>query len=160
MCVPIAAMKIIDYLSPDDVLPALASRTQHSVLEEFAGHLARMGRIRVASALVDALVERENLGSTGIGHGVAIPHGRLKGLSDILIAFGRSLAGVPFDAHDGQPVHLFFLLVAPEDSAGLHLKALARISRIVKSPDCRKALMNAPDREAIYQVISEEDEKH
>lgn len=153
-------MKIVDYLSPENVLPELSARTGDGVLEEFAQHLKSTGKIGDAASLVEILRDREKLGSTGIGHGVAIPHGRLRGLKEIIIAFGRSVQGIDFDAHDGQPVNLFFLLVAPEDSAGMHLKALARISRIVKNPECREALIKTASSGGIYGVISEEDERH
>ena len=153
-------MKIVDYLSPENVLPELSARTGDGVLEELAQHLKSTGKINDAASLVEILRDREKLGSTGIGHGVAIPHGRLRGLKEIIIAFGRSVQGIDFDAHDGQPVNLFFLLVAPEDSAGMHLKALARISRIVKNPECRESLIRTADSGEIYGVISEEDERH
>ncbi len=152
-------MKIIDFLSPNDIIPRLAGTTMEEVLREFAQHLVSSGRVSNADQLVKILIEREKLGSTGIGNGVAIPHGRLPGLKDILVVFGRARQGVEFHAHDQKQVYLFFLLVAPEDSAGKHLKALARISRILKSPDCRRALMESDDREALFQVVSEEDER-
>jgi len=96
-----------------------------------------------AQQLSDTLLEREKLGSTGIGEGVAIPHGKLPGLPGLLAAFGRKRAGVDFAAIDGKPTHLFFVLFAPDNSAGLHLKALARISRLFKQPQFRQAILNA-----------------
>lgn len=150
-------MKITDYLTVKDVLPDLAAENLKGVLEELSAHLVETKKFEDSSVLVDTLIEREKLGSTGIGNGVAIPHGRMAGLDEILIVFGRSKKGIDFDAHDGQPVHLFFLLAAPEDSAGDHLKALARISRIIKSQECRENLLNANGPEKLYNIITEED---
>ena len=153
-------MKITDYLTENDVLPLLKASSREGVVKEMVAHLKGTGKIDDPEGLVNILLDREVLGSTGIGHGVAIPHGRLGGLNEILLVFGRSPEGVDFDAHDGEPVNLFFLLVAPEDSAGLHLKTLARISRIVKSPECRKALLDSEDRGTLYRLIEEEDQRH
>lgn len=153
-------MKIVDYLTENDVMPVLTSSSTEGVIREMVLHMKDQGKIQKVDELVEILLERENLGSTGIGNGVAIPHGRLGGLDDIILVFGRSSEGIEFDAHDGQPVYLFFLLVAPEDSAGMHLKSLARISRIMKSPDCRRALIETPEGDGLYDVICREDEKH
>ncbi len=153
-------MKIIDFLTSQDVLPDLSAGNLEDVLRELSSHLADMKKIEDSEALVQVLVEREKLGSTGIGHGVAIPHGRLAGLDRILVVFGRSKKGIDFDSSDGQPVYLFFLLVAPEDSAGEHLRALARISRIIKNKACREVLLNANGAEMLYEIISDEDLKY
>ena len=153
-------MKIVDFLTSTDVLADLKGATREGIVREMVDHLNEAGQITDSSRLVEVLLDREMLGSTGIGHGVAIPHGRLEGLKEILIVFGRSVEGVEWEAHDGQPVNLFFLLVAPEDSAGLHLKALARISRVVKNPECRVALLEGGDSDSLYQVIQSEDERN
>jgi PTS system nitrogen regulatory IIA component len=153
-------MKITDYLTEDDVLSRLQASTREEIIKEMVAHLKESGKIKDPEELVNILLDREMLGSTAIGHGVAIPHGRLGGLDEILLVFGRSPEGVDFDAHDGGPVNLFFLLVAPEDSAGLHLKTLARISRIVKNPECRKSLLGSADRGTLYHTIEEEDQRH
>ena len=153
-------MRIVDYLKENDVLSKLHASTREGIIREMVDHLKELGKIDDPDELVNILLDREVLGSTGIGHGVAIPHGRLSGLNEILLVFGRSLEGIDFDAHDGEPVNLFFLLVAPEDSAGLHLKTLARISRIVKNPECRKALLSSDDRSTLYRTIEEEDQRH
>ena len=153
-------MKIVDYLSENDVISRLHASSKEGVIEEMVAHLRESGRIGNSEELVNILLDREMLGSTGIGHGVAIPHGRLGGLNEILLVFGRSPDGIEFDAHDGEPVNLFFLLVAPEDSAGLHLKTLARISRIIKNPECREALLGSDDRGVLYHTIEEEDQRH
>ncbi|MFN8644502.1 MAG: PTS sugar transporter subunit IIA [Candidatus Binatia bacterium] len=105
------------------------------------------------------LWERERLGNTAIGDGIAIPHGKLPGLSGVIGAFGRHPGGVDFESLDGSPTHLFFLLVAPEDSVGQHLKALARVSRLLKDRAFRERLLTAPDRATLFRLIREEDEK-
>jgi PTS system nitrogen regulatory IIA component len=109
-------------------------------------------------ALVDVLIDRERLGSTGIGDGVAIPHGKIHGIEQPIISFGRSRKGLDFESMDGEPVHLFFLLVAPENSASIHLKALARIARILKNSSFRKVLIEARSRKEIYDIITQNDE--
>lgn len=153
-------MRIAEYMTEADILPDLQATSREDVLREMVEHLLETGKIKDGDGLVQILLDREMLGSTGIGHGVAIPHGRLAGLKEILLVFGRSEKGVQFEAQDGKPVTLFFLLVAPEDSAGLHLKALARISRVLKNPECRAALLNSNDREVLFRSIREEDERH
>jgi PTS system nitrogen regulatory IIA component len=105
------------------------------------------------------LLERERLGSTGIGDGIAIPHGKLKDLDQLVLSFGRSSQGVDFESMDGKPVHLFFLLVAPESCAGIHLRALARIARLLKNGVVRKKLGSMSDRDEIYNLIKQEDEE-
>jgi PTS system nitrogen regulatory IIA component len=107
--------------------------------------------------MVEVLLEREKLGSTGIGDGIAIPHGKLAGLDNLIISFGRSREGVGFDSLDGNPVYIFFLLMAPENSAGQHLKALAKISRMLKDRDFRKGLTEAESSEEMYNLIIEKD---
>jgi len=110
--------------------------------------------------MVDVLMEREKLGSTGIGDGIAIPHGKLKGLDNLLLSFGRSREGVDFESIDGKPVHLFFLLMAPESSTGQHLKALAKISRMLKDERFRSELMSARSAEDLFKTIAEKDETY
>jgi PTS system nitrogen regulatory IIA component len=107
---------------------------------------------------MEVLIERERLGSTGIGDGIAIPHGKMENLDQLLLAFGRSKSGVEFDSLDGKPAYLFFLVVAPDKSAGIHLKALARISRLLKSGAVRKDLMEAKGAPEIFEVIKAQDE--
>jgi PTS system nitrogen regulatory IIA component len=153
-------MKIADILSEDVVLPALAGRNKEDVIQELAGIVARSHPDIDRTRLVHALEERERLNSTALGEGVAIPHGKLGGVSQVLAAFGRSPSGVDFSSLDGKPTHLFFLLVAPEDSAGAHLKALARISRLLKDEAFRARLMSAGDAVELYRTIREEDEKY
>jgi len=111
-------------------------------------------------AMVDVLLDREKLGSTGIGDGIAIPHGKLKSLDSLVISFGRSREGIDFESIDGKPVHIFFLLMAPESSTGQHLKALAKISRMLKDPEFRSDLMSARSAEEIYRKIADKDDSY
>ncbi len=148
-------MKITDILSPEMVLPELKGNTKADVLHELANFLAGRHREIEASTLAGVLAERERLGSTAIGDGIAIPHGKLAGVNNIIGVFGRHRRGVDFDSLDGGPTFLFFLLVAPEDSASLHLKALARVSRLMKDPGFRERLTGAPDAAEIFRLIKE-----
>jgi PTS system nitrogen regulatory IIA component len=153
-------MKILDILTSEDLIaPDLAGADKTAVLRELATHLARANGAIDADRLVEVLWERERLGSTAIGDGIAIPHGKMPGLSGVVGAFGRHPAGVDFESLDGSPTHLFFLLVAPEDSVGQHLKALARVSRLLKDRSFRERLLAAPDRGALFRLVREEDEK-
>ncbi len=153
-------MKIEDILSGELVLPDLAARNKTDVLVELAGAVARQHPELDRERLVQALEDRERLNSTALGDGVAIPHGKLSGIKRVFAAFARSRQGVDFHSLDGEPTHLFFLLVAPEDSAGAHLKALARISRLLKDQSFRARLMEAPDAAALYDTIRLEDARY
>jgi PTS system nitrogen regulatory IIA component len=152
-------MKIMDILVKDAVLLELEPGPKPAILERLARAVAGAEPGLDADRLLEVLVERENLQSTGIGDGVAIPHGKLPGLQRLLAAFARSQDGVDFESIDGQPTHLFFLLVVPEQSGGLHLKALARISRFFRDAGFRKALLEAETREDVLRAIGEEDAK-
>jgi nitrogen PTS system EIIA component len=153
-------MKIEDILSEDLVVSDLASRGKADVLAEIAGVVVRHHPDLDRGRLVAALEDRERLNSTALGDGVAIPHGKLPGLRRVIAAFARSRAGVDFQSLDGKPTHLFFLLVAPEDSAGAHLKALARISRLLKDQTFRARLLEAPDAGALWATIRDEDARY
>ena len=153
-------MKITDILPEALVIPALKGKTKEEVLRELATAMHAQHPEIDANRLVDVLWERERLGSTAIGDGIAIPHGKLPGLKTVLGAFGRHPQGVDFQSLDGKPTKLLFLLVAPEDSVGQHLKALARVSRLLKDPAFRNQLMNAPDQSELYRCIHEEDDKY
>ena len=153
-------MRIDDFLAEETVLPALEGRTKDDVIEELAEAVSKHHPEIDHWRLVGALQDRERLNSTALGEGVAIPHGRLAGVKRVVAAFGRSPQGVDFNSLDGKPTHLFFLLVAPEDSAGAHLKALARISRLLKDEAFRTRLMQAGDAASLYRVIREEDAKY
>lgn len=150
-------MKITDILSSDLIIADLKATTKKGVLEELVSHLADHEAAVNRAELLRVLLEREKLGSTGINDGIAIPHGKLKNIEELLALFARSTAGVDFGALDGKPSHLFFLLVAPASSAGAHLKALARISRIARNRSFRERCMRAKTREDLFQIIIEED---
>jgi nitrogen PTS system EIIA component len=153
-------MKITEILAPDMVLPELKGNTKDKVLKELAEGLAsKYPDIRLED-LTAVLSERERLGSTAIGDGIAIPHGKLRGVTKIIGAFGRHPTGVDFESLDGNPTQIFFVLVAPEDSASLHLKALARVSRLLKDDGFRSRLLAAPDSAEIYRLVKEEDSKY
>jgi PTS system nitrogen regulatory IIA component len=152
-------MKIMEILVEDAVILDVESKEKPAILEQLAGALAAAEPGIEADRLLQVLVERESLQSTGIGDGVAIPHGKLPGLPRLLASFARSREGVDFDSIDGQLTHLFFLLVVPEHSGGMHLKALARISRFFRDAAFRKALMEAETREDVIRAIEEEDAK-
>ena len=153
-------MKITDILSPDLVIADLKGTTKPDVLNELAKALCLKYKEISLSNLMAVLAERERLGSTAIGDGIAIPHGKLRGVTKIIGAFGRHVEGVDFDSLDGGPSQLFFVLVAPEDSASLHLKALARVSRLLKEASFREHLIAAKDSDEIYRLIKEEDTKY
>ncbi len=152
-------MKIMDILVRDAVILDLASSTKEDVLAEMAGALAAAESSLAAEPLLEVLREREALQSTGIGEGVAIPHGKLPGLGRLIASFARSRPGVDFESIDGQPTHLFFLLVVPEHSGGQHLKALARISRFFRDAAFRKQLLEADHLDEVFRAIEEEDAK-
>jgi PTS system nitrogen regulatory IIA component len=152
-------MKLTDFLSEESIIPSLSARTKEEVLVELATALAATGAIGDVGSAVGVLLEREKLGSTGIGEGIAIPHGKLGELDRVVGVFGRSRAGVEFDSMDGAPVHLLFLLLAPEASASSHLKALARISRLLRDRSFREELLRTESRESLYQLLLREDEK-
>lgn len=152
-------MKLSELLGEENIVSELTAKDKKAVLEELVEAMIHPGSPIEKQALVKVLLERERLGSTGIGDGVAIPHGKYPGIEQPLISFGRSLKGVDFESMDGQPAHLFFLLVAPENSANIHLKALATIARILKNSSFRKALMEASSREEIYRRIVQYDEE-
>jgi PTS system nitrogen regulatory IIA component len=152
-------MKITNILRVESILPELKSRDKDGVIRELAEAVTRSEAAIPLDTLTEVLAEREKLGSTGIGSGVAIPHGKLPNLDRIVAAFGRSRPGIDFDSQDGEPAHLFFVLVAPENTAGLHLKALAKLSRLLKDSHFRQKLLDVSDAQAIYSAIAEEDEK-
>jgi PTS system nitrogen regulatory IIA component len=151
-------MKILDALPKEAILVDLKAIDKKGVLEELVIPVAKIAGIS-SEELVKVLMERERLGSTGIGHGIGIPHGKIRGLESLILGFGRSQKGVDFDSMDGLPAHIFFLLITPENSTGLHLKLLARISRILKDDLFKDKLLHATSRDEIYSIIKEEEEE-
>jgi PTS system nitrogen regulatory IIA component len=152
-------VRVSNILVKDSILLDLKGREKPEVLAEMAKALAGSTSDLDEKQLFDVLNEREKLQSTGIGEGVAVPHGKLPDLSRLVTSFARSREGVDFDSMDGQPTHLFFLLAVPEHSGGQHLKALARISRFLHDPNFRQRLWEAGTREEVCRVIEEEDAK-
>ena len=150
-------MRIVEFLRPDAVIADLAGQSTEEVLAELCRPLAQHGQD--SQALLEILLERETLGSTGIGDGVAIPHGMFPGTSGLLASFGRSRMGVDFNAIDRKPVRYFFTLFVAKEAAGPHLQALARVSRVFKNPALREAIFDAKDAPAIYRLINEADAK-
>lgn len=151
-------MRVLDFIGPNDVLFEMVATEKTAVLKELAAALAVRHALEPRSVF-DVFVEREKLASTGIGEGVAIPHGKLAAASRLCGVLGRCQEGVEFESIDGEPARLFFALVAPENSIGLHLKALARISRLLKDSDLREHLLAAEDSQAMYRVLGDEDAK-
>ena len=152
-------MKITDFLNVSRVIANLKARDKKGALKEMADWLASQDQSLDAQRLLDILLEREKVSTTAIGEGVAIPHGKMPGVKRISGVFARSPQGVSFDSLDGGLSYLFFLLVAPEDSAADHLKALARISRLLKDTSFRARLMKGKTREEIFNAIKEEEGK-
>lgn len=151
-------MKISEMLKKGYIVDALTSVTKKDTLRELSSVILRDKPSYDPDKVVKVLLEREKLGSTGIGDGIAIPHGKLASLNEMVVSFGRSPEGIDFNAMDGKPVHLFFLLLAPENSAGLHLKALAKISRMLKDVDFRAKLLHAESTEDLYKIIGDKDD--
>ena len=152
-------MKITDFLDATMVIPNLKGKDKNSVLKEMAEWMAAHDPSLDARRSLEALLERERDSSTAIGDGVAIPHAKMAGVQRVIGLFARSPEGVDFHSLDGGPTHLFFLLIAPENSPGDHLKALARISRLLKDAGFRARLMRGKTAEEIFHAIREEDEK-
>jgi len=150
-------MKILDVLIKESITVDLKSTDKKGVLEELVAAVAGIANAS-PEEMVRVLLDRERLGSTGIGNGIGIPHGKLKGLDRLVLGFGISRKGVDFESMDNRPTYLFFLLITPENSTGPHLKLLARISKILKSEPTREKLKNASDPDAIYEIIREADD--
>ena len=162
-------MKILDFVNPGLVVPELLGKEKAAVLRELAFHVASHGGPPDPSAspgaidaeeLIRVLTERERLASTAIGDGLAIPHGKLGSVQRLIGCIGRSQGGIDFESMDGSPTYIFFVLVGPEQSTGIHLKALARISRLFKEPEFRGRLMQARGAAEMYRVIADEDAKY
>jgi len=150
-------MRIEEFLKPEAVILELSAQSKPEVLRELSRTLAKANPAVSADKVGEALFAREKIYSTGIGEGVAIPHGKLSGLGGLSASFGVARAGIDFDSIDKKPTFLFFALVSPENSAGLHLKALARISRLFKNPRFRESILKATTPEQIYSLTAEED---
>jgi PTS system nitrogen regulatory IIA component len=152
-------MKMTDLLRDEFIIEELKAKNKRDTLAELAGVLAGKEGSVTSELMLHALLEREKLGSTGIGDGIAIPHGKIAGLDEMKVAFGRSRNGIDFESMDGKPGRLFFLLMAPENSAGQHLKVLAKMSRMLKDPVFRKNLMEAKGHGDLVRIIAEKDDE-
>ena len=154
-------MKITEFLSANAIITDIKSTKKEDVIKDVVDVLINACNIdkHNRNKLIDALMARESLGSTAIGQGVAIPHAKCDCVDKLVAAFGLSKKGVDFDSLDGEPAYIFFLLVAPQDSAGPHLKALARISRLLKDKYFRDKLRACEDSQSVINIITEEDEK-
>jgi fructose-specific phosphotransferase system IIA component len=154
-------MKIMDFLSEEAIATDLKSVNKTDAIKELVELLITSGDIdkKDKNKVVELLLAREALGSTAIGHNVGIPHAKADCIKDLVGAFGLSRKGVDFDSLDGEPVYIFFLLLAPQDSAGPHLKALARISRLIKDKYFRDTLKGAREKKDVVRIIETEDDK-
>lgn len=151
-------MKLMDFIVKDAIVVNLQGKEKKDVLEEMVEALVKSKKISSKEKVVKILLDREELGSTGIGQGVGIPHGKTNEVDNVVIAFGSSKQGIEFESLDGEPVYLVFLLLAPVESTGIHLKALAKISRILKDKHFRQSLRDAKDVAEVIKIIKEEDE--
>jgi PTS system nitrogen regulatory IIA component len=147
-------MDLAALIAPEAVFPALRAKTKKQALQELAQRAAKLTGLE-ARDILDTLLQRERLGSTGLGRGIAIPHGRMPGLESIVSVFARLEEPIEFEALDEQPVDLIFLLLAPEHAGADHLKALARISRLLREPSSIERLRTSRDRAAIYSVLTQ-----
>ena len=152
-------MKISDILKKEHVIKELNSHDKKNVLDELSSFLEDEGEITNKESLLAALIEREKLGSTGIGENVAIPHAKISEIDKIITVFGRSKNGVEFESLDQKPVNFIFLVIAPENSTSQHLKALARISRLFKNPSLRESVLRTNEADQIYSILVDEDSK-
>ena len=154
-------MQIMDFLSKKAIITDIKSTRKEDVIKEMVDLLIEAGDVekRNRNKLIDALMSREALGSTAIGQGIAIPHAKCDCVDKLVASFGLSKKGVDFDSLDGELAYIFFLLIAPQDSAGPHLKALARISRLLKDKYFRDTLRTCMDDKSVIKIITQEDEK-
>ena len=152
-------MKIDEILKKESVIADITGKNKLDVIKEMTKSLKHNKTIKNDQALYATLMEREKLGSTGIGENVAIPHGKSDELTEIITVFARSLSGVDFESLDQKPVHFVCMVIAPAHSTGQHLKALAKISRLFKNQKLREGILNAEDSNAIYSILLKEDSK-
>jgi PTS system nitrogen regulatory IIA component len=150
-------MKIMDFLCPDAISIDLKAQDKKGAITELVDMLAKAKKVKKPAEVIETVMEREKLGSTGIGQGVAIPHGKTDTVTEQIGALGISQKGVEFNSLDGEPVHLIFFLIGPTEVAGQHLKALSRISRLFKDKFFRQALREARSVEDVVKIIEQED---
>jgi PTS system nitrogen regulatory IIA component len=148
-------MKLGDYLEKDLILPNLTSDSKSGVLMELMASVAKVNPEMDTDQAVRVLLDREKLGTTGIGDSIAIPHGKLENLENVIVVVGRSPEGVEYEALDHKPCSIFFLVLAPEQVAGMHLRILAQISRVLKDEVFRKRFMDAADRNELWSLLND-----
>lgn len=153
-------MMLKEILKEQAVTIRLAARTKDDVINELVALLADVYKLEKKDIIAESIRKREKLGSTGMGQGIAIPHCKCEHIDRTYLAIGISKDGVDFKALDGEPVHIFFILVAPSVAAGPHLKALARISRLLRDEYFCRSLVNAPDAKMVYKIVITDDEKN
>jgi fructose-specific phosphotransferase system IIA component len=153
-------MKLSEMLSTNLIETNLKAKSKDEVLEEMVELLFKAGKIKEKEKILDAIKKREELMSTGIGHGVAIPHAKCDGVDKLVAAFGRSKNGIDFKSLDGEPVYLFFILLSPEGVTGPHIKALAKISRLLKHHYVREKLKSTNEPDKTLELIRQEEAKH
>ena len=153
-------MKLTDFLEVKTVITKLKSNTKQDVIKEIADNISHFHPNINNERLIEALFDRENLCSTALDSGVAVPHAKISGIAEIIIGFGRSLEGIAFESLDKKPTNFFITLIAPEDASGIHIGLLARISKIFRNQDLRSKLMICNSEEEIFQTITSEDEKY
>ena len=152
------SVNLLDFLPDTAVNLDLQSASKKEVLKELVNNLATAHKIKNPEKILASLLEREELGSTGIGQGIAIPHGKSDSVKDVAAALGITKKGIEFDALDGEPVYLFFMLVVPTNAAGIHLKILAKVSRLLKDKFFRQALREAKSPQDALKLIKEEND--
>ena len=151
-------IKIFEFLYPKAIILDLQSKDKKGAVNELVECLVKEKKLKDSLKAISAVMEREKLGTTGVGQGVAIPHGRTDVVSELVGAVGISKQGVEFEALDGEPVYIIFLLLSPPGSGGQHLRALAKVSRLCKDKFFRQALMESKTKEEILKIIQQEDE--
>ncbi len=152
-------IRLSEFFEEELFIPRITSKDKEGALQEMVEALVRAGRIKEGDILLEMLRQREHLGSTGIGRGVAVPHGRTLAITRLAVVFGRSEEGIEFDSMDGKPVHLVFLTVAPpQERSNLYLPVLGKIVEMVKSAKTRRRLLSAADFDEVAEILEEADE--
>jgi len=152
-------MRITDYLTEEDILEDIPGSTKEEILTNLVDILVAKGRLPSREPYLSSLLQREALGTTAVGEGIAVPHARVENLESLVMAMVRFKKGVGFGSLDNAPVHLLFLVLAPEESTETHLRALAKVVTVLKNRETREKLLQAPGPQEIYQILKEEDEK-
>lgn len=151
-------MKVMDLITPASVRAPLRADTKRGAIDELIDLIAEQGLVKDAAVLKEAVWAREQTRTTGIGHGLAIPHGKGSGVSKVVMAIGKPAKPLEFEALDGQPVRLIALLASPPDRTGEHIQALARVSKLMTPEDFRRQIYAANTADDIYQLLKQQDE--